>query len=77
MTQAVAWENGELNLSLGRIDPTNPLWAAVRKTLAAEFIFKGEKVVVLANHLNSKRGDNGLYGKIQPVSFKSEENATY
>lgn len=72
-TQAIAWENGELNLSLGRIDPTNPAWAAVRKTLAAEFIFKGEKVVVLANHLNSKRGDNGLYGKIQPVSFKSEE----
>ncbi|HEM3574194.1 TPA: LPXTG cell wall anchor domain-containing protein [Streptococcus suis] len=72
-TQAVAWENGELNLSLGRIDPTNPAWAAVRKTLAAEFVFKGEKVVVLANHLNSKRGDNGLYGKIQPISFKSEE----
>ncbi|WP_156011042.1 DUF6359 domain-containing protein [Streptococcus ruminantium] len=71
-TQAVAWENGELNLSLGRIAPTNPAWAAVRKTLAAEFIFKGEKVIVLANHLNSKRGDNGLYGKVQPVSFASE-----
>lgn len=72
-TQAVAWENGELNLSLGRIDPTNSAWAAVRKTLAAEFVFKGEKVVVIANHLNSKRGDNGLYGKIQPVVFGSEE----
>ncbi|NQG97877.1 nuclease [Streptococcus suis] len=71
-TQAVAWENGELNLSLGRINPTNSAWAAVRKTLAAEFVFKGEKVVVLANHLNSKRGDNGLYGKIQPVSLQSE-----
>lgn len=71
-TQAVAWENGELNLSLGRIAPTNPAWTAVRKTLAAEFIFKGEKVVVLANHLNSKRGDNGLYGKVQPVTFASE-----
>lgn len=71
-TQAVAWENGELNLSLGRIDPTNSAWAAVRKTLAAEFVFKGEKVVVLANHLNSKRGDTGLYGKIQPISLQSE-----
>ncbi len=43
------------------------------KHLQPEFVFNGEKVVVLANHLNSKRGDNGLYGKIQPVSFKSEE----
>ncbi|MGT2744057.1 endonuclease/exonuclease/phosphatase family protein [Streptococcus phocae subsp. phocae] len=72
-TQAVAWENGELNLSVGRIDPTNPIWETVRKSLAAEFIFKGQKVVVLANHLNSKRGDNGLYGRVQPVTFKSEE----
>lgn len=72
-TQAVAWENGELNLSVGRIDPTNAEWAGVRKSLAAEFVFNGQKVVVLANHLNSKRGDNGLYGRVQPVAFQSEE----
>ncbi|MGT2802792.1 DUF6359 domain-containing protein [Streptococcus henryi] len=71
-TDAVAWENGELNLSLGRIDPTNPAWSGVRKTLAAEFVFQGEKVVVMANHLNSKRGDTGAYGRIQPVTLASE-----
>ncbi|EHI69758.1 gram positive anchor [Streptococcus ictaluri 707-05] len=70
---AVAWENGELNMSLGRIAPTNAAWKDVRKSLAAEFIFQGNKVVVIANHLNSKRGDNALYGRIQPVTFKSEE----
>ncbi|WP_196591292.1 endonuclease/exonuclease/phosphatase family protein, partial [Pectinatus frisingensis] len=63
----------ELSLSVGRIDPTNPAWNSVRKSLAAEFIFQGHKVVVVANHLNSKRGDNSLYGRVQPVTFKSEE----
>ncbi|MDG3132950.1 DUF6359 domain-containing protein [Streptococcus suis] len=71
-TQSIDWENGELTLSLGRINPTDPIWASVRKTLAAEFIFQGQKVVVIANHFNSKRGDNGLYGKIQPAIFNSE-----
>lgn len=70
---AVSWENGGLNFSVGRIDPTNAIWKDVRKSLAAEFIFQGNKVVVVANHLNSKRGDNALYGRIQPVTFKSEE----
>ncbi|MGX9844036.1 endonuclease/exonuclease/phosphatase family protein [Streptococcus iniae] len=70
---AVSWENGGLNFSVGRIDPTNAIWKDVRKSLAAEFIFQGNKVVVVANHLNSKRGDNALYGRIQPVAFKSEE----
>lgn len=70
---ALSWVNGELNLSVGRIDPTNPAWEDVRKSLAAEFVFQGNKVIVVANHLNSKRGDNALYGRVQPVTFKSEE----
>lgn len=70
---ALTWVNGELNLSVGRIDPTNVAWKDVRKSLAAEFIFQGRKVVVVANHLNSKRGDNALYGRVQPVTFKSEQ----
>ncbi|HIH9454713.1 TPA: endonuclease/exonuclease/phosphatase family protein [Streptococcus pyogenes] len=70
---ALTWVSGELNLSVGRIDPTNAAWKDVRKSLAAEFIFQGRKVVVVANHLNSKRGDNALYGRVQPVTFKSEQ----
>ncbi|MGT2742673.1 DUF6359 domain-containing protein [Streptococcus plurextorum] len=71
-TDAVSWTADGLSHSVGRINPTNPAWQSVRKTLAAEFVFNGEKVVVLANHLNSKRGDYGLYGSIQPVTFGSE-----
>ncbi|EIQ81609.1 UNVERIFIED_CONTAM: endonuclease/exonuclease/phosphatase family protein [Streptococcus canis] len=70
---ALSWVNGELNLSVGRIDPTNAAWKDVRKSLAAEFSFQGHKVIVVANHLNSKRGDNALYGRVQPVTFKSEQ----
>ncbi|MGT2932438.1 LPXTG cell wall anchor domain-containing protein [Streptococcus catagoni] len=70
---ALTWKNGELNMSLGRIAPTDAAWKEVRKSLAAEFIFQGNKVVVVANHLNSKRGDDALYGRMQPVTFKSEE----
>ncbi|MGG6796779.1 UNVERIFIED_CONTAM: endonuclease/exonuclease/phosphatase family protein [Streptococcus canis] len=70
---ALSWVNGELNLSVGRIDPTNAAWKDVRKSLAAEFSFQGHNVIVVANHLNSKRGDNALYGRVQPVTFKSEQ----
>lgn len=70
--QAIQWQNGKLSLSVGRIAPTNPIWEGVRKSLAAEFIFQGKPVVVVANHLNSKRGDNGSYGSIQPVTLQSE-----
>lgn len=70
--EGISWQGGELSHSLGRIDPTNPNWANTRKSLVAEFVFKGQKVVVLANHLNSKRGDTGLYGRQQPANLASE-----
>ncbi|MGT2666100.1 endonuclease/exonuclease/phosphatase family protein [Streptococcus rifensis] len=71
-TEAVSWSKDGLSHSVGRIDPTNPAWNSVRKSLAAEFVFDGEKVVVVANHLNSKRGDFGLYGRVQPPTLGSE-----
>ncbi|MGT2755610.1 endonuclease/exonuclease/phosphatase family protein [Streptococcus ovuberis] len=70
--EAVNWADGSLMHSVGRIAPTDPSFAGVRKSLAAEFLFKGEKVVVVANHLSSKRGDNGLYGRVQPPVLGSE-----
>ncbi|MGT2783902.1 endonuclease/exonuclease/phosphatase family protein [Streptococcus merionis] len=72
VNDAVSWTANGLSHSVGRIDPTNPAWASVRKSLAAEFVFQGEKVVVVANHLNSKRGDFGLYGRVQPPTLGSE-----
>ena len=66
------WENGHLSLNPGRINPTDTLYDHTRKSLAAEFTFNGKDVLIVANHLNSKRGDDSLYGKKQPVTFKSE-----
>ncbi|MFS0918070.1 chitobiase/beta-hexosaminidase C-terminal domain-containing protein [Brevibacillus sp. 179-C 1.1 NHS] len=56
----------------GRVDPTNEAFASSRKPLAAEFIFQGEPVIVIANHFNSKGGDQALFGKDQPPQLVSE-----
>ncbi|PYF07575.1 chitobiase/beta-hexosaminidase C-terminal domain-containing protein [Ureibacillus chungkukjangi] len=70
--EAVGYEDGELTLNPGRIDPTNTAFNSSRKPLAAQFDFKGEKVIVVANHFNSKGGDQPLYGKNQPAVLGSE-----
>ncbi|MED4206273.1 5'-nucleotidase C-terminal domain-containing protein [Neobacillus mesonae] len=71
-TQAVGYENGSLTLNPGRIDPTNAAFSSSRKPLAAEFTFKGEDVIVIANHFNSKGGDQPIFGKNQPPVLGSE-----
>ncbi|TLS35584.1 5'-nucleotidase C-terminal domain-containing protein [Pseudalkalibacillus caeni] len=72
-TTAVGVNENGLTLNPGRIDPTNTAWDSSRKPLAAEFEFNGEKVIVIANHFNSKGGDDGLFGANQPVVLGSEE----
>ncbi|MGK9486415.1 chitobiase/beta-hexosaminidase C-terminal domain-containing protein [Bacillus tropicus] len=72
-TQAVRFQNNKLTLNPGRIDPTNPAFHSSRKPLAAQFKFNGKDVIVVANHFNSKSGDNPLFGKVQPPVFYSEE----
>jgi 2',3'-cyclic-nucleotide 2'-phosphodiesterase (5'-nucleotidase family) len=71
-TQAVGYENGSLTLNPGRIDPTNSAFNSSRKPLAAEFTFNGEEVIVIANHFNSKRGDQPIFGQNQPPVLGSE-----
>ncbi|MHA5050015.1 endonuclease/exonuclease/phosphatase family protein [Streptomyces sp. SD15] len=61
-----------LTASPGRIDPANTAWANSRKPLAGEFVFRGKTVFVIANHLNSKGGDQGLTAQYQPPSRSSE-----
>lgn len=70
--EATSYENGALTLNPGRIDPTNAAFANSRKPVAAQFTFKGESVIVIANHWNSKSGDTGLFGDTQPVVLGSE-----
>ncbi|MGW3340441.1 endonuclease/exonuclease/phosphatase family protein [Streptomyces sp. NPDC001009] len=61
-----------LTVSPGRIDPANTAWANSRKPLVGEFVFRGRTVFVVANHLNSKGGDQPLTGQYQPPVRSSE-----
>ena len=61
-----------LLLSPGRIMPANSAFTSSRKPLAGEFMFDGHKLFVIANHFNSKGGDQSLYGRFQPPARSSE-----
>lgn len=62
----------QLQFSPGRIDPTNSAFNASRKPLAGEFTFHGDKVFLIANHFNSKGGDQPLFGRFQPPTLVTE-----
>jgi predicted extracellular nuclease len=61
-----------LTVSPGRIAPQDPAWQDSRKPLAGEFVFRGRQVFVIANHFNSKGGDQPLPGQFQPPMRSSE-----
>ena len=61
-----------LSVSPGRINPGSEAWTTSRKPLAGEFVFRGKTVFVVANHFNSKGGDQPMYGRFQPPTRSSE-----
>jgi hypothetical protein len=61
-----------LRFSPGRIDPENPAFENSRKPLAGEFSFRGQTLFVIANHFNSKGGDQPLFGRFQPPLLVTE-----
>lgn len=63
--------DGSLDVSPGRIQPDDPAFANTRKSLAAEFVFRGARVVVVANHLSSLSGDDPIFGRFQPARTPS------
>ncbi|OMF89792.1 S-layer homology domain-containing protein [Paenibacillus sp. FSL R7-0337] len=72
-TDAVSYAAGSgLSLNPGRIDPGNEAFKESRKPLAAEFLFGGKEIIVIANHFNSKSSDNYLFGSVQPPVFSTE-----
>jgi predicted extracellular nuclease len=62
----------QLLYSPGRIAPADAAWTSSRKPLAAEFSYRGHPLFVIANHFNSKGGDNPLRGRFQPPTRSSE-----
>jgi predicted extracellular nuclease len=71
---SVVRERGKTHLSAspGRVDPANEAWTTSRKPLAGEFVFGGRTVFVIANHFNSKGGDQPTHGRFQPPTRSSE-----
>ncbi|MFF9282297.1 endonuclease/exonuclease/phosphatase family protein [Streptomyces griseosporeus] len=67
-----AYGKARLTVSPGRIDPANEAWKSSRKPLVGEFVFRGRTVFVIANHFNSKGGDQGLTAQYQPPVRSSE-----
>jgi predicted extracellular nuclease len=61
-----------LTLSPGRIDPNNPVWTSSRKPLVGQFRFGGKDVFVVANHFDSKLGDQNADGRYQYPNRSSE-----
>ncbi|MBB4893038.1 hypothetical protein FHS39_002049 [Streptomyces olivoverticillatus] len=62
----------KLSASPGRVQPADAAWKTSRKPLAGQFTFRGKDVFVVANHFNSKGGDQGLDSRIQPPARTSE-----
>ncbi|MFE1176254.1 endonuclease/exonuclease/phosphatase family protein [Streptomyces sp. NPDC058773] len=68
-----------LSASPGRIAPADPAWKTSRKPLVGQFSLKsrpGSRVFVIANHFNSKGGDQGLDSRFQPPVRSSETQRT-
>lgn len=61
-----------LTLSPGRIDPADPVWNNSRKPLVGEFLFGRQPVFVIANHFDSKGGDQNADGRFQYPERSSE-----
>ncbi|HEV8535591.1 MAG TPA: Ig-like domain-containing protein [Candidatus Limnocylindria bacterium] len=66
----------QLSASPGRIRPNedgpSQAFNASRKPLAGEFLFNARHLFVVANHFNSKGGDQPLFGRFQPPTRVSE-----
>lgn len=65
-----------LSASPGRIEPGSEVWKNSRKPLVGQFAFRGRPVFVVANHFNSKGGDQGLDARVQPPVRSSETQRT-
>ncbi|MEV4557688.1 endonuclease/exonuclease/phosphatase family protein [Kitasatospora sp. NPDC049285] len=61
-----------LTASPGRIDPGNEAWTTSRKPLVGQFEFHNKPVFVIANHFNSKGGDQGIDSRFQAPNRSSE-----
>lgn len=72
LTETVIGRDGRLMQNPGRVFPNAEVFQGTRKSLVAEFTFRGEQIIVIANHFNSKLGDSSMWSAVQPPAFLSE-----
>ncbi len=72
-TDTIIGNDGSLSHNPARVAANARAFKGTRKSLVAEFEFKGEKVFVIGNHFNSKRGDTSFWTNVQPPIFGSEQ----
>lgn len=68
-------KGGKLTFNPGRLGNNKEFYKDVRKSLVAHLVLKDSKkdVFIVVNHLKSKRFDDKIYSKNQPVNRKSED----
>lgn len=64
---------GSLATNPARLFTRDPIFRGTRKSLVAEFEFRGEPVFIIGNHFNSKFGDTGLWSAQQPQEVYSDD----
>ena len=73
LAETMITADGSISYNPGRVYPGDNAFKGTRKSIIAQFEFKGEPVFVIGNHFNSKLGDSSAWSSIQPVTLGSEE----
>lgn len=68
----VIMSNGSMSFNPARIYPRDPAFRNTRKSLVVEFDYKGRKLFVVVNHLNSKLSDTSHFSSVWPMIYPSE-----
>lgn len=63
---------GGASANPARLFARDEVFRNTRKSMLAEFEFRGEKIYIINNHFNSKFSDTGLWDAIQPQDFRSD-----
>lgn len=72
LEETIIRPDGSLRVNPGRVFPNHEVFSGTRRSLIAEFTFKGQRLFVIGNHFNSKLGDRSHWSAIQPPMFDSE-----
>lgn len=68
--------DGSLNYNPGRIFPRSEAFQRTRKSIVAEFGYKGRKLFVVVNHFNSKLSDTSHFSSVWPMIYPTERKRT-